>query len=80
MKPYATCHKQESRHRKILGNAFRIQFFWCNLKLAQQRGLQFYQTRSNAVILYDTLLAELSEKAMCMKTKDQLYQRDSVIL
>ena len=21
-KPYATCHKQESRHTKILGNAF----------------------------------------------------------
>ena len=53
---------------------------WCNLKLAQQRGLQFYQTRSNAVILYDTLLAEFIEKAICMKTKDQLYQRESVIL
>ena len=32
---------------------------WCNLKLAQQRGLQFYQTKPNAVILYDTLPAEL---------------------
>ena len=39
-KPYATCHKQESRHTKVLGNAFKIQYFWCNLKLAQQRGLQ----------------------------------------
>ena len=47
---------------------------------AQQRGLQFYQTRSNAVILYDTLLAEFIEKAICMKTKDPLYQRESVIL
>ena len=54
--------------------------FWCNLKLAQQRGLQFYQTRSNAVILYDTLPAEFIEKATCMKTKDQLYPRESVIL
>ena len=53
---------------------------WCNLKLAQQRGLHFYQTRSNAVILYDTLAAEFIEKAICMKTKDQLYQRESVIL
>ena len=51
-----------------------------NLKLAQQRGLQFYQTRSNAVILYDTLPAEFIEKAMCMKTEDQLYQMESVIL
>ena len=48
--------------------------FWSNLKLAQQRGLKFYQTRSNADILYHTLLAEF------MKTKDQLYQRESVIL
>ena len=53
---------------------------WCNLKLAQQRGLQFYQTRSNAVLLDDTLLAEFIEKATCMKIKDQLYQRESVIL
>ena len=54
--------------------------FWCNLKLAQHRGQQFCQTRSNGVILYDTLPAEFIEKAICMKTKDQLYQRDSVIL
>ena len=45
-----------------------------------QRGLQLYQTRSNAVILYDTLPAEVIERAMCMKTKDQLYDRESVIL
>ena len=48
---------------------------WCNLKLAQQRELQFYQTRSNAGILYDTLPAEFIEKAICMKTKDQLCQK-----
>ena len=54
--------------------------FWCKLKLAQQRGLQFYRTRSNAVILFDTLPAEFIERAFCMKTKDQLYQRESVIL
>ena len=42
---------------------------WCNLLAAQERGLQFYQTRSNAVVLYDTLPAEFTEKAICMKTK-----------
>ena len=47
---------------------------------AKQRGLQFYQTRSNAVVLYDTLLAEFIEKAICMKTKDQLCKKESVIL
>ena len=50
---------------------------WCNLMLAQGGGLQFYQTRSHAVILCDTLPAECSEKAICMKTKDQLHQRES---
>ena len=52
---------------------------WCALKLAQRRGLQFYQTRSNAVILHDTLPAEFTEKAICMKTKDQFYPWESVI-
>ena len=40
----------------------------------------FYQTRSIPVILYDTLPAEFIEKAICMKTKDQLYQRECVVL
>ena len=54
--------------------------FWCNLKLAQQRGLQFHQTRSNEVLLHDALLAEFIGKAICMKTKDQLCKRESVVL
>ena len=40
--------------------------------LAQQRGLQFYQTRSHAVVLYNTLPAVRIEKAVCMKTKEEL--------
>ena len=36
-------------------------------------------TRSNAVLLYDTLHAEFIQKSS-MKTKDQLCQRESVIL
>ena len=40
--------------QKILGDHFRIQYFWCNLKFAQQRGLQFYQTTTNAVIFSTT--------------------------
>ena len=51
--------------------------YWCNLLLAQEGGLEFYHTRSNAVILYETLPAEFIEKAICMKTKEQLYQRES---
>ena len=51
--------------------------YWCNLLLAQEGGLQFYQTRSNEVVIYGTLHAEFIEKAICMKTKEQLYQRES---
>ena len=49
--------------------------FWCNLKLAQEKGLQFYQTRSHAVVLYNTLLVACIEKAVCMKTQDELCQK-----
>ena len=63
-------------YKNILKN-FQDALFWCNLKLAQQRGLQFYQTKSNAVLLVDTLPAEFIVKAICMKTKDQIYQRES---
>ena len=49
--------------------------YWCNLKLAQERGLQFYQTRSHAIVLYNTLPAVCIEKAVCMKTQEELYQK-----
>ena len=48
---------------------------WCNLKLAQERGLQFYQTGSHAVVLHNTLFAACIEKAVCMETTDELYQK-----
>ena len=31
--------------------------YWGDMKLAQQKGFKFYQTRSNAIILHDTLPA-----------------------
>ena len=71
----AILQNQGSCHARVLGNAFKIQYFWCNLKLAQERDLQFYRTRSNAVVLYDTLPAACIEKAVCMKTTDELYQK-----
>ena len=54
---------------------FQHAVLWCNLKLAQEKGLQCYQTRSHAVVLYDTLPAAFIEKAVCMKTQDGLYQK-----
>ena len=68
---------QESRLTKNLGNILKIHYIGCILLPAQQRGLQFYQTKSSAVVLYDTLPAEFIEQAICMKTEEQLYQRES---
>ena len=48
---------------------------WCNLKLAQKKGVQFYQTRSHAIVLYNTLHAICIEKAVCMKTKEELFHK-----
>ena len=49
--------------------------YCCNLKLAQERGLQFSQTQSHAVVLHNTLPAVCIEKAVCMKTQDELYHK-----
>ena len=49
--------------------------YWCNLKLAHKQGLQFYQRRSHAIVLNNTLPAICMEKAVCMKTKEELYHK-----
>ena len=49
--------------------------YWCNLKLAQKKGLQFYQTRSHAIVLYNTPPAICIEKAVCMKTEEELHHK-----
>ena len=49
--------------------------YWCNLKLAQEKGWLFYQTRSHAIVLFDTLPAVCIETVVCMKTRDELFQK-----
>ena len=41
--------------------------YWVEIKLAQKKGLKFYQTRSNAIILYNTLPAFCIPKAIQWK-------------
>ena len=48
--------------------------FWYNLKLAQERGFLFYQTRSHTIVLHYTLPAVCIEKVESMKTKDDQCQ------
>ena len=69
----ATCHKQEiapSNLETLSEYSMLVQF--------EARSSKRTAILSNN--LYDTLLAEFIEKAICMKTKDQPYQRESVIL
>ena len=58
---HLTRRNQESCHKEILGNDVKIQFL-VQLKPAQVKDLQFYQTRSHAVVLYNTLPAACIEK------------------
>ena len=48
---------------------------WCNLKVAQKEGLQFYQTRSDAIVLYNTLPAICIEKVVHMKSEEELRNK-----
>ena len=46
-----------------------------DIKLAQQKGFKFYQTRSNAIILYDTLPADCIPKAIMMEIGATTYEK-----
>ena len=46
-----------------------------DIKLAQKKGFKIYQTRSNAIILYDTLRACCIPKAIKMETGEIKYEK-----
>ena len=49
--------------------------YWVDIRLAQKKRLKFYQTRSNAIILYNTLPAYCIPKAIKMKTGEIIYEK-----
>ena len=49
--------------------------YWVDIKLAQPKGFKFYQTRSNAIILYDTLPACCIPKAVMMGSGEIIYEK-----
>ena len=55
---------------KTLGEFTRI----LNLRVAQSKGLQFYQTRSHAIALFNTLPAICIEKVVAQYTNPQGYR------
>ena len=68
-KPRLEWYKQKTwnRHQDMV--------YWVAIKLAQRKGFKFYQTRSNAIILYDTLPAYCISKAIVMKSEEIIYQK-----
>ena len=54
--------------------------YWVDIQLAQRKRLKFYQTRCNAVILYETLPAYCISKAIVMKSEEIIYQKVYVSL
>ena len=49
--------------------------YWVDINLAFKKGLQFYQTRSNAIILQETLPAYCIPKVVRMKIGEVLYEK-----
>ena len=49
--------------------------YWVDKQLAQQKGFKFYQTRPNAIILYDTLPAYCFPKVVVMGTGEIIYEK-----
>ena len=49
--------------------------FWVDINLAIQKGSTFYQTRSNAIILQETLPAYCIPKVVRLKTGEVLYEK-----
>ena len=66
------------RHAQYLHNAWKRHqdaVYWVDINLAIRKGLTFYQTRSNAIILQETLPAYCIPRVVRMKTGDVLYEK-----
>ena len=60
-------HKAWKRHQNAV--------YWVDINLALKKGLKFHQTRSNAIILHETLPAYCIPKVVRMETGDVIYEK-----
>ena len=66
------------RHAQYLHNAWKRhqdEVYWVDINLTIEKGLQFYQTRSKAIILQETLPAYCIPKVVRLKTGEVLYEK-----
>ena len=64
------------RRAQYLHNAWKKHqdaVYWVDIDFANRKGLTFYQTRSNAIILQGTLPANCTPKVVRLKTGEVLY-------
>ena len=67
-KPRLASYKQKwKRHQDTV--------YWVEIQFAQREGLKFYQTRCNAIILYDTLPANCISKVVVMESGEIIYEK-----
>ena len=60
-------HKAWKKHQNTV--------YWIDIKLAQKKGLKFYQTRSDAIIFHETLPAYCIPKVGRMETGEIIYEK-----
>ena len=60
-------HKAWKKHQNTV--------YWVDINLAIEKGLKFYQTRSNAVTLHETFPASCIPKIVRMETGEVIYEK-----
>ena len=60
-------HKAWKKHQNTV--------YWVDINLALKKGFKFYQTRSNAIILHETLTAFCIPKVVRMETGEVIYEK-----
>ena len=66
------------RHAQYMQKAWKRHqnaVYWVDINLALKKGLKFYQTRSNAIILQETLPAYCMPKVVRMETGEVIYEK-----
>ena len=73
-----TIDLNEPRHAQYMHKVWKKHqntVYWVDINLARKKGLKFYQTRSNAIILHETLPAYCIPKVVRMETQEIIYEK-----
>ena len=73
-----TIDLNESRHAPYMQKSWKRDenpVYWVDINLGLRKGLKFYQTRSNAIILHETLPASCIPKVVRMESGEVIYEK-----